>query len=1164
MVEKAPIYNAPNGAKAIQHIGSIYGENVLDDITVPKQESRVIQSGVAFKGDTANKTYCSLKGAGTGLQFNNLPFGSIAGEHSIMIAFKTNADITSYQPIAGCMSGSFITNYGYGFHIYNSKLRFHHSTNNTDWHTNLAADVVANSYYIAVVTFDKTVPGVSTVNTTGKLFLSGIKEVEHLGTSHGYNYYFAINGSQPSPIGGVSNGGYNNEVSEFKFYDVELSEADAILLSSNKKIETEPIIHLTFIETEENVVFNVIGDSSYNGIITNLQSDTWVEDSSVPYSYANEIGYSKIYPCKAKSNQDLLDAFSTGTYDATEDAIYIETTSNAASFDTGLATSVNYWNNFRILNEGVVKTTMTIKLVCANTNDKWHTIRHTLQGDLTQKDGFIPVGEWVTITHLGTGPLTGSGGNVSTYIRNGAVGNVIAIGDRLYIKDVIIERLGIIPTVEDNTVIDALGLTWADLSTNLQPIAEYNAYKGKCQYTPSFTNIPYFKTDRDNAIKIDSKSHTGYTPSDYNKTEISILVRPTEMTAWQSFFSFQGGSIALYQGNVWIYHNSATGENKGNDGGIVLNEWNEIKVVSTTTDNMALNTGIITQTWYINGVQVSYKETGDINFVSNNNVLNVAILLKIGGSSAGDIGVNMGIKGLKGVLLNTDSSLVNNLYYYPIEEGKGSNIYDVYNSNILSVSNYVETVWNNTQDVYSRNALKGYNNLHNVYVNQDYTAGIGTAYSTNANNSISHDAVNGYCKVEIINADSYIYFFPDSGNYQGYSKWKYRFRLVGDSGTVTFRAGNGGSDTIDLTADDGMWVEGVWNTTTSPSSTTVWRFQTGTLLLGTILEVDYICISGQGNVPVKSSNVYEDVLDNAASHSNPGGRKLLEGIDLKLNPNGAPALTQAGIDSSVVVNSEYVNPTNLLSLDNRERDIVLYDKEQDSLSVNYWDDFSFRKNSQIRINHSLATRNRIEFPIYNLPSNIDYTIYIDFTIETLDANARVTFGNGLTGSSGPSSRDLISHRSSDWVIAINGTNRVFINDTTPVVGRNRFVMTKNSNIYTFYNNNSLSSVTYDDSGVPLDLDLAVIGGTDISAVGMEGVLNEFVVIPTLGANATNVNEITALGIDIEDSIGEAAIRFFGTKNYDRTKMKNYGSEQIEGTIIGATSTEAETWVQKNN
>tara|TARA_R110002153_G_scaffold165914_2_gene318436 strand:+ start:515 stop:3202 length:2688 start_codon:yes stop_codon:yes gene_type:complete len=115
-------------------------------------------------------------------------------------------------------------------------------------------------------------------------------------------------------------------------------------------------------------------------------------------------------------------------------------------------------------------------------------------------------------------------------------------------------------------------------------------------------------------------------------------------------------------------------------------------------------------------------------------------------------------------------------------------------------------------------------------------------------------------------------------------------------------------------------------------------------------------------IPISIDNPYIDILGDIASHPNPGSRKLLDETHLKLNPMNAPALIQAGIDSTNHIATDSGKPSEITSLSLNSRDISVYTAHP-ALPDNYWDSFSFK--------NGLKFATSISYPNWNvLASNI--------------------------------------------------------------------------------------------------------------------------------------------------------------------------------------------------
>ena len=285
----------------------------------------------------------------------------------------------------------------------------------------------------------------------------------------------------------------------------------------------------------------------------------------------------------------------------------------------------------------------------------------------------------------------------------------------------------------------------------------------------------------------------------------------------------------------------------------------------------------------------------------------------------------------------------------PLQESDGRTAYAIGGTaGNATIINYLATNWtDNTQDSYARNALLGYNNMSSSgKLFTDFTNDLGGVdYASGSALTLSHDVINGLLRLENSDVNSYLYLKPNSSiASSGPSRWVFKIKFTTGRGNGSFKllAANTSSYAITLNYTDGVWMEFDINPPFTYINTTQWRIEpVGGMLVGDVIEMDYWYIANIGKVSVKTSNVYEDALGNIASHPNPGSRKLLEGIDLKLNPNNAPALVQAGITDTTIIGSEYGKNNNIINGENISRDIIVYDNPPD-FPRNYWDEFSFK------------------------------------------------------------------------------------------------------------------------------------------------------------------------------------------------------------------------------
>jgi hypothetical protein len=809
MVEKKPIYKASNDAKVIQHVGSIYATDVTEDITVPRQEGRVVQSGKAIKSDRANVVYTAPNITACGNVYNAL-------YNTKRISFRCKLDsIGSFdQRLIHCGGGGTIrisnfanTNFNIYYNnatsrIYSAaslgivagewvKLAFEVENPSGDLVTTNTITRIIIRFYVNDILIDT-----ADTNTDGDIILNN--------NPYSLESIYTFMGSQASTI-----------ADEALFKDLRLE---------SKKISTglwEDYYHFPMDEGAGKVAYDIIGTQELPLTILNAQSDTWTEDEAISTSYVNDNGYSKIY-ITANNLYNIDSSIFGNSY-----PLVVGNSNNSIiTWDANT-------NTFRV---DVNDVDQDVLLDFTSLQNGEHTVNENqpykysfwYRGNVDFRRGsgfndFVPYiltssTEWqyYEFEYEYAASLIG----VKTYLWNSSW--TIPTGSWLEIKDLMFESNGIIPMLANGDWRDKYffgGILYQHQALQNEKIS-VEIYNGRTPYNAKIVNQPCLTFDKANSTYLtttDTLGNLGILSSSATNWGVGMWLN-LAVNSEQVLFHIEGNPGMTLGGS--FLQTVGTTDNKPD-----FRYWVTSDYLTRTEHDVEfgkdfhigyairLDGGTYYTAIYINGIFMKEVVVGA--HLAAGNYIKASTFtgreIEHGSTMANfrvfefDNSTQSHVEDQMSKVYQ-DLPTANDLIWCPMQESGGTTIYDISsNSNPMAIANAQADLWSNTQDGYTRSALKGYN-------------------------------------------------------------------LVG----------------------------GV-------------------------------------KIPVQESNVYLDALGNTASHPNPEGRKLLEGIDLKLNPNGAPALAQAGIPNATIVSTEYDRADNILFNTNilNARDLVLYDNGP-SLPESYW------------------------------------------------------------------------------------------------------------------------------------------------------------------------------------------------------------------------------------
>lgn len=724
---------------------------------------------------------------------------------------------------------------------------------------------------------------------------------------------------------------------------------------------------------EQAKLYDVV--DSNTSTIQNLQSDTWTLDQKVSSNYLNDVGYVKSWLCKTDTNQELLVPITisgnngTGiTYDAENDCI--QSTTDVAfrtGYDTALTFQTNPFGSNSPAFHGYyskIRFKGKIRILSSTYNNLSVSLRYDNIGlNSTSVIGTLTPGQWEDFDYTHSTPITSSFGGPSIYIRdsNGSLDS----GDRLQLKDFTIEVLKVEPiSLRDNYYLSAAGsrIDSYNLDPDTPTYIKYETYKGRTPYNANIINQPTLEFENVNANRIDIDDNNVRGNGDAWKFCCTVNQK-TALGGGGIIFARHGAS------NTYVTYEPQNGYIRVRGDGVSYLFRNQ----NLPRDEKAFIYGYKdelnrTYVWVngipcdINGIEITENiqfgrigdRTGGSSIPFNGNINGLAFW-----SEAGSFAEQELIRKNGGILLG---SLSEPDYYFPFQEAFGDTAYNLgsMGNKAYAVTNY-NAAQRLTQDYYHRNALKG-------YLKGDIFDGVGgQEYDINMNRGLSgtrtyisyytSGATQTVDSITRLSANNYRLELNSSGAGQGAgielklqslnnlnnpeANLFYRGETYYCEFTVTPVSGGSGMD----------WRYYVGGSTTAIFANNSNGSYTGNLVLNNIAGTILLAIATFNNgtpatvdisvkitpinitVPNSQANTHVPLFGNISTHPNPGGRKLLDGVELDLNPGNAPALFNAGISQGDSRTNQTAPLSNML--EQGERDIIVYD-EDPNLPINYW------------------------------------------------------------------------------------------------------------------------------------------------------------------------------------------------------------------------------------